>query len=121
MRHRILIIEDQKEVALVLQEYLNDYGFITEVAINGKEAIEKFRLKAYDILVTDFKLPDLDGITVVKTCKKISPQVRVIYLTGYNLDLRNSKVKTGAYCKIMEKPCRPKNILEAVNKILVQK
>ncbi|MFQ6112451.1 MAG: response regulator [bacterium] len=121
MQHRILIIEDQKEVALVLQEYLNEHGFLTEVATNGREAIKKFRIRAFDVLLTDFRLPDLDGISVVNTCRKLSPKVRVIYLTGYNMQLRKSKVKTGPDCQIIEKPCRPQKILDAVNHILCLK
>lgn len=121
MRPRILIIEDQREVASVLQEYLIDHGFATDMAINGKEAIDKFQIKAYDVLLIDFKLPDMDGIAVVKRCQEISPKVRVIYLTGYNLQLRKSKVKPGPYCQIIEKPCRPKKILEAVQRILAKK
>jgi CheY-like chemotaxis protein len=121
MPHRILIIEDQKEVALVLQEYLSDQGFSAEVATRGNEAIKKFRIKAFDVLLTDFKLPDLDGTDVVNSCRKLSPNVRVIYLTGYNLQLKNLKVKTGPHCQIIEKPCRPQKILEVINQMLFEK
>lgn len=121
MAHRILIIEDQEAVASVLQEYLNEHGFITEVATNGNEAIMKFRSTAFDVLLTDFKLPDLDGISVVNACRKRSPKVRVIYLTGYNMQLRSLKVKTGPNCQILEKPCRPQKILETVNQMLFRK
>lgn len=118
MQHTILIIEDHQNIALVLQEYLNDHDLNTEVAMNGKEAIEKFRRKNYDVLITDLKLPDLDGSVVVEKCKKISPKVRVIYLSGYILELRKLQVKSDPYCQVIEKPCRPKIILDAVKNIL---
>ncbi len=118
MAHRILIIEDQEATAVVLQEYLNDQGFIAEVATNGRDAIKKFQAKVYDVLITDFKLPDVDGIEVVNSCKKLSPTVRVIYLTGYNLQLRRQKIKTGPDCQIIEKPCRLREILNMLKEVL---
>jgi len=118
MQHSILIIEDHQNIALVLQEYLNDHDLYTEVAINGRDAVEKFRRKKYDVLITDVKLPDLDGKVVVKNCKKISPNVRVIYITGYHLEFKKLKFQADPYCQVIEKPCRPKIILEAVQKIL---
>ena len=113
MKKKILIVEDNRETALVLREYFLDYGFDSEVAITGKEAIEKFHKSSFDIVLTDFKLPDIDGQTVVTKFRQTQPDLKVIFLTAHYLSLKNANTL------LLEKPCRPKKILDAINKMLL--
>ncbi|TDI97174.1 MAG: response regulator [Caldithrix sp.] len=113
LKIKILIIEDNRETALVLGEYLQDFGFDSEVAITGKEAIEKFNKSSFDIVLADFKLPDIDGQTVVTKFRHIHPDIKVIFLTAHYLSLKNANTL------VLEKPCRPRKILEAINKMLL--
>ncbi len=113
MKKTILIIEDNRETAFVLREYFQDNGFDSEVAINGKEAVEKFYTGSFDIVLTDFKLPDIDGQTVITKFRQTQPDLKVLFLTAYNLSLRDSNTR------VLEKPCRPQKILDAINKMLL--
>jgi CheY-like chemotaxis protein len=115
MKRKILIIEDQREIALVLQEYLEDEGLAAAVALNGREAIDKCRSEPFDLLVTDLKLPDIDGRAVVETCRHWLPNLKVLFVTGYVSDLN---VKTGSNCQVLKKPCKPAKILEAIKNML---
>ncbi len=119
MKYRILVIDDQEEIAVVLKEYLDDFGFLVQVALNGRKAIEKVRANKFHALLTDYKLPDMDGIKVVEECEKISPKLKVIFITGYKLKLSQLKNKRGQDIQIIEKPCRPKKILEELRKLLM--
>ena len=62
MKKKILVIEDNLETALVLCEYFQDHESDAEVAINGKEAIEKVKSSHYDFILMDLNMPEMDGI-----------------------------------------------------------
>ena len=113
MKKKILIIEDNRETALVLREYFQDCGFDSEVAINGKEAFETFRKHSFDIVLTDFKLPDIDGLAVISKFRQTRPDLKVLFLTAHHLSLRDSNTQ------VLEQPCRPQKILDAINKMLL--
>lgn len=118
MKHRILIIEDQEEIALVLQDFLEEEGLSVQVAMTGKEALEKIRKYQFDVLLTDFKLPDLDGLAVLREGKKISPKIKTIFVTGYKMQIEDLAKEPELDYQIIEKPCRPIKILEAINSAL---
>lgn len=113
MNKRLLIIEDNRETAFVLKEYFQDNGFDSEVAISGKEAVEKFNKGSFDIVLTDFKLPDIDGQSVITKLRQTQPDLKALFLTAYNLSLKDSNTR------VLEKPCRPQKILDAINKMLL--
>ncbi|MFQ5770585.1 MAG: response regulator, partial [bacterium] len=107
MKPKILIIEDQETIGFVLKEFLNEHGFVAEVALNGEEALTKFRATAYHLLLTDFKLPDMDGNKVVAACKIISPELKVLFITGYKKQLCELESKIASDFQVIAKPCRP--------------
>lgn len=114
---KILIIEDNEDTALVLQEFFADVGFKADVAVTGREALQKFRKGRHQMLITDFMLPDTDGYSLVKKCKGIANDVKVIYLTGVDIGKNLSQVEVGADCQIIKKPARPGDILKMVHKM----
>ncbi|RMD91416.1 MAG: response regulator [Calditrichaeota bacterium] len=118
MGARILLIEDRPEISLVLQEILIDQGFITDVVGSGREALEFVRQTAYDLLITDLELPDINGLTVIEQCMQISPDIRVLFITGYQELMEMARSKIGKHCQIIEKPCRPQKIIDMVNQLL---
>ncbi|NIR48097.1 response regulator [candidate division KSB1 bacterium] len=117
MGHKILVIEDQEQLALVLKEYLGDCGFSVQIATTGREALNKVEQSKFGVLVTDFKLPDMDGLAVAEKARERSPSLKIVFVTGYKMQLKKSKIQVGPDCQIIEKPCRPKKILEAINKV----
>ncbi|MFQ5706753.1 MAG: response regulator [bacterium] len=117
MKHRVLIVDDQRDTALVLQEYFVDNGLSADVALNGSEAVGRCRTRKYDVLLVDFKLPDFDGVAVVEHCLEYLPNVRVIYLTGYDMQLKRHKSPVNP-SRIIEKPCRPAKILACIEDLL---
>ena len=113
MKKKILIVEDNRETAFVLGEYLLDYGFDSEIAITGKEAIDKFYKSNFDIVLADFKLPDINGQMVVTKFRHTQPDLKVIFFTAHFLSLKDANTL------VLEKPCRPRKILDAINKMLL--
>ncbi len=118
MKNRVLIIEDQEGIALALQEYLTDNGLVVRVATTGKQALSELDANRFDVLVTDFRLPDMDGLTVVRHGVKRLPNLQSIFVTGFKNQLRGATLQEVSKFEVLEKPCRPRDILRAIQRLL---
>jgi CheY-like chemotaxis protein len=81
--HHILLVEDEPNVAKGLQLVLNDEGYGVETASTGGSALDMFRGNGFDLVVSDLRLPDIDGMEVIKNIKEQKPEVKIIIITGY--------------------------------------
>ncbi|RMD86014.1 MAG: sigma-54-dependent Fis family transcriptional regulator [Calditrichaeota bacterium] len=79
----ILIVDDEKDIVQLMSETLNQWGYHTITAQDGQEALEKFRQKPVDVVVTDLKLPGMDGVKLLEEIKQIDEETEVIVITGY--------------------------------------
>ena len=81
--HHILLVEDEPNVARGLRMVLNDEGYDVDVAPTGNSALDMFRGNGFDLVVSDLRLPDIDGLVVINSIKKERPGLKVIIITGY--------------------------------------
>ena len=81
---RILVMEDEPSVAKGLQMVLKEEGYGVDVAMTGQKALDAFNEKAFDLLLADLRLPDIDGMEVIKRVKGKKPDTGVIVITGYS-------------------------------------
>jgi DNA-binding response OmpR family regulator len=79
---KILIIEDDQDVSFSLQSYLTIEKFHVEVASNGVEGLEKLQYYQYDVVILDWKLPDITGIEVLREFRSSGGKTPVLMLTG---------------------------------------
>jgi ActR/RegA family two-component response regulator len=79
----ILVMEDDLSVAQGLEMVLREDGFDVNLAGTGELAMEAFRQKRFDLLVADLRLPDIDGMDVIRRIKAQKPDTEVIVITGY--------------------------------------
>ncbi|MGD2124524.1 MAG: response regulator [Desulfobacteraceae bacterium] len=94
---RILLIEDESSVAQGLQMILREEGYGVDLARTGQSALDTLSHKDFDLLVADLRLPDMDGMEVIKHVKDESPDTEVIVITGYaNVPSAVEAMKTGA-------------------------
>lgn len=80
---QILIMEDEISVGQGLKMILAEEGYGVEWSMTGKGAIDHFDRKIYDLLVADLRLPDMDGMDVIKRVKERRPDTEVVVITGY--------------------------------------
>lgn len=83
MSAKILIVDDEKPIRDSLKMVLDDEGFSTEVAADGEEALQKIQESNFEIVVTDIKMPKLDGMQLLESASKISPETFFIIMTAY--------------------------------------
>jgi DNA-binding NtrC family response regulator len=81
--YRILIVDDDNTIRKTLKAILEDEGYTVDLAATGQEAIQKTEENAYDIALLDIRLPDMEGVELLKLIKDNVPKTRKIMLTGY--------------------------------------
>lgn len=114
----ILVIDDESIVGLSCQKCLIPEGYDVDSVESGKEGLDMIRDREYDLVITDLKMPDIDGLELLKIVLEIKPGARVIMITGYSTVKNAVKaIKMGAY-NYMEKPFTPDELLEAVQDAL---
>jgi two-component system, NtrC family, nitrogen regulation response regulator NtrX len=94
----ILIVDDEQDILDTLPEILNKWGHKTFVARNGVEALKIFQENSIDFVVTDIRMPEMDGMELLQKIMEIDKQCMVIFLTGYpSIDSAISAMRAGAY------------------------
>jgi signal transduction histidine kinase len=95
--HRILLVDDEAGIRKVLGIALTDSGYAVTTAENGEEALDQFRRLRPPIVLTDIKMPDMDGIELLQHIKAESPDTEVIMFTGHgDMDLAIKSLKYDA-------------------------
>jgi DNA-binding NtrC family response regulator len=79
----ILIIDDEKRMRHIIQLMLEREGFKTEQAGNGKEALDMLKRKRFDMAITDLKMPEMDGMSLLEEAKKIYPDFPIVVITAH--------------------------------------
>lgn len=88
MNKRILVIDDEKPTLRIFRLLLSAYGYEVFTAENGQEGLEVFEAERPDIVLTDIKMPIMDGIEVLKNIKRLNPYAEVVVITGHgDIDL----------------------------------
>ena len=109
----ILVIDDEVDFTEMIKSYFEPRGYVTDVAIRGVSGIEIVRDKKPDIVLTDLKMPGIDGDEVLTLIKKVQPNTKVIFVTAYD-DGGKTKarlLKMGAYA-YFDKPIESLEKLE---------
>ncbi|MCM3635497.1 response regulator [Paenibacillus camelliae] len=96
-KQKVLIVDDQNGIRLLLMEVFNSEGYHTTQASNGKVALEIVRSERPDLVLLDMKIPGMDGLEILKHIKAIDPTITVIMMTAYGeLDMINQATELGA-------------------------
>lgn len=111
---KILVIDDDIEVRTTLVDILRLEGYDVDSAGDGGRALELIREIEFDLIVLDLRLPDMDGIEILRIVKNASSKTQVILLTGKGtLDTAIEGIRLGVHDYLL-KPVRPEQLLESV-------
>ena len=112
----ILLVDDHKPFRDSLAKILGGEGFQVFPASDGEEALDILRKEFIHLVLTDLKMPKMDGTELLKVAKTIRPDIEVILITGYGtVDTAVTAMKDGAFDYI-QKPFKPREILKLVRK-----
>ncbi|MGA2735198.1 MAG: response regulator [Syntrophobacteraceae bacterium] len=112
----ILILDDEPLVGWRLKPILQREGYHVEVFVEPNEALARMQEKKFDIVVTDIRMKELDGLQILENVRAKSPETKVIMITGYaTLDATREAVTKGAF-DFIAKPFRIGTIRDAIMK-----
>ncbi len=80
---RILVVDDDENIRNTVKTILEDEGYIVDLAATGNEAIKRTEETAYNVALLDIRLPDMEGVELLKLMKDAVPRTRKIMVTGY--------------------------------------
>lgn len=113
---KVLIVDDEQIVRLCCQRTLKPRGYHVTGVTDGFEALALLKDRAYDIVITDLKMPDMDGIEFIDMLKRIAPEARILLVTGYSTEeTREQAEAMGA--RYLPKPFSPSELCKAVDNL----
>lgn len=117
VKTHVLLVDDNRDGLLARKSILQEQGFVIATATNGEEALEVFTKGKFDLLVTDYKMPKMSGIELIKRVRPLQPAIAIILLSGfvdaYGLDEKS----TGADVVINKGANEVPNLLRAVARL----
>ena len=113
---KILILDDEPIVGQRLKATLEKEGHRVETFVNPLEAVSRIEGKTFDIVVTDIRMDDMDGIEILELVRQNSTHTKVIMITGYaTLEVARESLAKGAF-DFIAKPFKLKEMRQAIEK-----
>jgi CheY-like chemotaxis protein len=118
---KILIIDDEPHILLMLKKMLERLGYETDLAANGNEGLGLFRKEPSDLVITDILMPEKEGLETIREMRRMQPELKIIAMSG------GGKVSADNYLeiarifgasRILEKPFTQQEMVSAVQELL---
>ena len=116
----ILLVDDNRDGLLARKALLDEQGFITTTATNAEEAFEALAKGKFDLMVTDFRMPKMNGIELIQCVRPLHPALRIIMLSGFVEALGLDEKSTGADIVIAKGPHEISHLLRSVARLLAR-
>jgi len=118
---KVLVVEDDVAFGTMLKTFLEKRGYKVELAFSATEAFSKIDKGNFDLVLTDVRLPDHDGLEILKRVKSKDMETQVIVMTSYaEISMAVNAMKEGAF-DYVSKPFRPESILQTIENALETK
>ena len=117
---RILVVDDDEPVRTTIKSLLEDTGFYSvQTAQDGEAAINLLKLQTFDLLITDYNMPKMNGYELYKRCKFISSKLPVLFITGNNFNEEViEKIKSQGNVDYIYKPFHAANLINTVKQLI---
>jgi two-component system response regulator HydG len=116
---RILVVDDQRDVAELVQAVLEDAGYAVEAVYGGQAALDRLTQTVYDLVVCDVRMPEVDGMEVYRAVAQLVPsRPLVLFLTGYADSPTELEFLRTTAAVALAKPLGIDKLLESVGRLL---
>jgi CheY-like chemotaxis protein len=116
----VLLVDDNRDGLLARKALLEEQGFTTATATNGEEAFEALSKTKFDLLVTDFRMPKMNGIELIRRVRPLQPALAIILLSGFIETLGLDEKSTGADIVISKGNNEISHLLRSVSRLLAR-
>lgn len=117
-RPRVLVVDDEAAIRDMLAKALGLADYDVETVADGRSAIERLRLASYDLLITDLRMPGIDGLTVIREARRLRVDLPVIIITGYSSESAAIEAIDLGVSGYLTKPFRVPKVLAVSAKAL---
>jgi excisionase family DNA binding protein len=117
-RPRVLVVDDEASIRELLQKTLALAEYDVDLAPDGRTALERLRIIPYDLLITDLKMPGVDGLTVIREARRLKADIPVIIITGFSTEASAIEAVNLGVSGYLTKPFRVPRVLAAAAKAL---
>ena len=117
-RARVLVVDDEATIRDLLSKTLALAEYDVDLAPDGRTALERLRMISYDLLITDLKMPGVDGLTVIREARRLKADLPVIIITGFSNEASAIEAVNLGVSGYLTKPFRVPRVLAAASKAL---
>ena len=117
-RPRVLVVDDEASIRDLLSKTLALAEYDVDLAPDGRAALERLRIIGYDLLITDLKMPGVDGMTVIREARRLKSDLPVIIITGYSTEASAIEAVNLGVSGYLTKPFRVPRVLAVAAKAL---
>jgi DNA-binding response OmpR family regulator len=118
---KILVVDDEEGARELFYTILTDEGYAVTLANNGEEALAQFKTDPYDLVVTDIKMPVMDGLQLLQEIRKTGSRTDVIMVTAFGEVETYLKAMSLGAAEYINKPIRIKELKRIVHKVLTER
>jgi CheY-like chemotaxis protein len=118
---RALLVDDNRDGVMARKSLLEEQGFVITTATNGEEGIEALSKSEFDLMVTDFKMPKMNGIELIRRARALHPKLPIILLSGFVESLGFDERSSGADVVIAKGKNEVSYLLRASARLLARK
>ena len=117
----VLVVDDEDYIREPIVEMLRRMGFRVDSANNGKHALEKLKKKPYTFLLTDMRMPEMDGLELIQKAKKDYPNVSTVAMTGYSKEYDYVDVVNAGAADFINKPFGIEELEAKVRRAIIER
>ncbi len=115
---RILLVDDEEPICTATKNGLEADGHSVVSTTSGKKGLELFRSGAFDLVLSDITMPDMDGIALISSFRSVDPRVKLVVLTGHIQGDKLAAAKKAGADQILIKPFKKEDLLRTMNRVL---
>src|ERR1022692_4222869 len=113
----ILLVDDNADGLLVRRSLLEEIGCCVHIAVNGEEGLKLFLAGKFDVVVTDYRMPCMNGGELIQRIRLLDPNARIILLSGFVEPLGLTEQNTGADAVIAKSASEPAHLVRTVKRL----
>ena len=117
-RPRVLVVDDEASIRDLLSQTLALADYEVDVAADGSEALDRMKTQAYNLLVTDLRMPGLDGMSVINEARRMNSRLPVIVITGFSTEAAAIDAANIGVSGYLTKPFKVPKVLEVAARAL---
>jgi CheY-like chemotaxis protein len=114
----ILLVDDNQDGLLVRRTVLEELGYRVAIALNGEEGLKLYENAKFDVVVTDYRMPRMNGAELIGRIRRLNPNARIILLSGFVEPLGLTEENTGADVVVAKSSNEPAHLTRWVKRLL---